>query len=133
MDNKSVDFNDVRRVFNQLAALPTEEPEMDNPTKASQEDSMGKDPKEEMPAMEEPTGDAAPAGAMSAAMIAEKAGVSEEELMAFLEQSGLLEKAGGMEGLLAAVAQDPEMLDTLVMLIKQSQGGATNPNAIPIA
>ena len=99
-------------------------------------------PKAEMPAVEEAAVETAavetadkpaakPDKMMTAAELAEKAGMTEEELMEFLEKSGLMEQAGGMDGLLSALAASPDMVDDLISLIKTTQGQG-NANKVPM-
>tara|TARA_R100000654_G_scaffold2744_9_gene10058 strand:+ start:13220 stop:13666 length:447 start_codon:yes stop_codon:yes gene_type:complete len=141
-------YEEVRDLINKVMNTDTSDvlitPSKPKAKGAKMAEPMMKDagPKAEMPAVEEEAVETAavetadkpaakPAKMMTAAELAEKAGVTEEELMSFLEKSGLMEQAGGMEGLLAALAASPDMVDDLVNLIKTTQGQG-NANKVPM-
>jgi len=141
-------YEDIRGLINEAMNTDTSDvlltPRKPRATGAKMAEPMMKDagPKAEMPAVEEAAVETAavetadkpaakPAKMMTAAELAEKAGVTEEELQEFLEKSGLLENAGGMDGLLAAHAQSPDIVDQLVSLV-QTMKGYSNPNKGPI-
>ena len=138
-------YDDIRNLINQVmdTATRTSVPAQSKPPAkgAKMAEPMMKEdgPKAEMPPVkEENTAEMAKkpaakpaAKAMTAAELAEKVGMSEEELTKFLEQSGLLESAGGMDGLLAALSANPAMVDELAGLIKTTKG-QSNDNKVPM-
>jgi hypothetical protein len=137
-------YEDIRSLINEVMNTDTSDVETPSKPKAKgakmAEPMMKEDgPKAEMPAVEEQGAENAAADAaakpaakpMTAAELAEKVGMEEKELMDFLEKSGLLESAGGMEGLLAALAANPAMVDELANLVKTTQG-AGSANTVPM-
>ena len=135
MDPENPSYEEVRDTINRIMNIDTsgvlidadQEPSQKDKTMADYEE--GQDPKEDM-APAGPETEAPAKDSVSLAQIAEKVGMTEEELTAFLEQSGLLESVGGMEGLMAALTANPEMMEELAGLIKATQGGKSN--AIPM-
>ena len=146
-------YEEVRDLVNQVMNIDTSDivvtPSKPKAKGAKMAEPMMKDagPKAEMPPVKEEKMDnmdnmkgmdkpemaeAKPAAKpMTAAELAEKVGMEEKELMDFLEKSGLLESAGGMESLLTALAANPAMVDELANLVKTTQGQG-NPNKVPM-